>query len=301
MRIHANGGGHHHNLADIRSAARHAAEDGLAGFWLSQIFGPDALTALAVVGAEVAGIELGTSIVPVYGRHPLALAMQALTAQAACNGRLVLGIGPSHQITVEYLYGESYAHPYARTAEYLRALRPLLAGEPTDLQGEEVRVRGRVEIDAPPPPVLIAALGPRMLDLAGREADGTTLWMVGPRTIREHVVPRITSAATEAGRPAPRILAGVNVCVTDDPHTARARAATQLALYGTLPAYRAVLDTEGVGGPEDLLIAGDEETVTRGLDAYERAGATDVRVSVIAENENDAARTRDLLRQLAEA
>ena len=299
MRIHANGGGHHRNLDDVRAAAREAAEDGLAGFWLSQIFGPDALTALAVVGAEIPGIELGVSIVPVYGRHPLALAIQALTTQAACDGRLVLGIGPSHQITVELLYGDSYAHPYKRTAEYLRALRPLLAGQPVDIQGEEVRVRGRVEIEAPPPPVLVAALGPRMLDLAGREADGTTLWMVGPNTIRDRITPRVTAAARASGRAAPRILAGVNVCVTDDPAAARARAAEQLALYGTLPAYRAMLDAEGVAGPEDLLVAGDEDTAAAGLDAYARAGATDVRVSVIATDERDIARTRALLQSLA--
>ena len=298
MRIHANGGGHHHNVSDIRVAARQAADDGCAGFWLSQIFGPDALTALAIVGTEVPGIELGVSIVPVYGRHPLALAIQALTTQAVCDGRLVLGIGPSHQITVELLYGDSYAHPYTRTAEYLRALRPLLAGEPVDIQGEEVQVRGRVEIDAPAPPILVAALGPRMLDLAGREADGTTLWMVGPNTIRERVAPRIMAAARAAGRPAPRILAGVNVCVTDDPGAARARAAEQLALYGTLPAYRAMLYAVGVHGPEDLLIAGDEDTVAAGLDAYAHAGATDVRVSVIAADERETARTRALLRSL---
>jgi F420-dependent oxidoreductase-like protein len=297
MRIHANGGGHHHNLDDIRTAARRAADNGLAGFWLSQIFGPDALTALAVVGTEVPDIELGVSIVPIYGRHPLVLAMQALTTQAACNGRLTLGIGPSHQIGVEYLYGDSYT----RTVEYLGALRPLLAGEAADVQGQEIRARGRVEIDASPPSILIAALGPRMLDLAGREADGTTLWMVGTNTIRERITPRISAAASEAQRPAPRILAGINICVSDNPREARARAAQQLALYGTLPAYRAMLDAEGVEGPEDLLIAGNEDTVAAGLAAYAQAGATGARVSVIADNEQDATRTWTLLRAIAQA
>jgi 5,10-methylenetetrahydromethanopterin reductase len=299
MRIHANGGGHNHSLDDIRGAARRAADDGLAGFWLSQIFGPDALTALAVIGTEVPDIELGVSVVPVYGRHPLVLAMQALTTQAACGGRLVLGIGPSHQLPVEFLYGDTYARPYTRTVEYLHALRSLLAGEAADVQGEEVRVRGRVEIDAAPPPILIAALGPRMLDLAGSEADGTTLWMVGPNTIGDRIAPRITAAASAAGRTQPRVLAGVNICVTDDADAARAHAAQQLALYGTLPAYRAMLDAEGVAGPEDLLIAGDEDAVAEGLLAYARAGATDVRVSVVTGSDTDAVRTRALLRTLA--
>jgi F420-dependent oxidoreductase-like protein len=299
MRIHANGGGHHHNLDDIRAAARRAADNGLAGFWLSQIFGPDALTALAVVGTEVPDIELGVSIVPVYGRHPLVLAMQALTTQAACEGRLTLGIGPSHQIGVEYLYCDSYTRPYTRTEEYLRALRPLLAGEAADVQGQEVRARGRVEIEAPPPSILIAALGTRMLDLAGHEAEGTTLWMVGPNTIREHITPRITAAAAAAHKPPPRILAGINICVTNNPEAARARAAQQLALYGTLPAYRAMLDAEGVEGPEDLLIAGDEKTVAREITEYADAGATDARVSVIADDEQDVTRSWSLLRALA--
>jgi F420-dependent oxidoreductase-like protein len=298
MRIHANGGGYHRNLSDIRAAARRAVDNGLAGFWLSQIFGPDSLTALAVIGAEVPDIELGVSVVPVYGRHPLVLAMQALTTQAACGGRLVLGIGPSHKLTVEMLYGDSYGRPYTRTVEYLRALRSLLAGEATDVQGEEVRVRGRVEVDATPPSILVAALGPRMLDLAGRDAEGTTLWMVGPNTIRERIAPRITAAAVAAAKTPPRILAGVNICVTDDPGAARAQAAQQLALYGTLPAYRAMLDAEGVAGPEDLLIAGDEDTVTEGLLAYAQAGTTDVRVSVVAGSDTDAARTHALLRTL---
>jgi 5,10-methylenetetrahydromethanopterin reductase len=299
MRIHANGGGHHHRLDDIRAAARQAADDGLAGFWLSQVFGPDALTALAVVGTETPDLELGVSVLPVYGRHPLAIAMQARTTQAACNGRLVLGIGPSHQMVVELLYGESYARPFTRTAEYVRALRPLLAGESTDVQGDEVRARGRVEIDAAPIPILVAALGRRMLALAGRETDGTTLWMVGPNTIRDRITPTITEAATAAGRSAPRILAGVNICVTGDPDAARVRAADALAVYGTLPAYRAVLDAEGAAAPEDLLVAGDEDAVEAGLRSYAAAGATDVRVSIHAGTDEELERSRAVLRSVA--
>jgi len=156
MRIHLNIGGHHRSLDTIRAETRQAAADGLAGAWMSQIFGPDALTALAVVGQEVAGLELGVSIVPIYGRHPLALAMQARTVQAAVDGRLTLGIGPSHQFVVEFLYGESYAKPYTRTREYLQALLPLLAGEPADVVGEEITARGTLDIDAPSaPPVLV--------------------------------------------------------------------------------------------------------------------------------------------------
>ena len=155
--------------------ARETVEDGLAGMWLSQVFSLDSLTALALVAADTPGIELGTSVVPIYGRHPIVLAMQALTAEQATGGRLVLGVGPSHQLVVEMLFGESYAKPYSDTAAYLDALAPLLRGG------------GAVTIDAPPPPVLLAALGPRMLRLAAAKADGVALWMTGPKTIADRV------------------------------------------------------------------------------------------------------------------
>jgi F420-dependent oxidoreductase-like protein len=266
---------------------------------MSQIFGLDSLTALAVVGPEFPGLDLGVSVVPVYGRHPLVLAMQARTVHTAVGGRLILGIGPSHQITVEGLFGDSYARPYTRTAEYLRALLPLLAGEAADVNGEELTARGLVTIDAPTgPPVLVAALGPKMLRLAGEQAAGTSLWMVGPRTIAGHIVPTISRAASDAGRPPPRVLAGVTACVTDDPDAARERAASEQAMYATLPAYQRVMQAEGVDGPADLVIAGDEDTVADGLRRYGEAGATDLRVTIIAAGDGERDRTRAVLRSL---
>lgn len=298
MRIGWNGGGHHRSLDTIRADARRAVADGFASFWLSQITGPDALTALAAVAADAPGIELGTSIVPIYGRHPIVLAQQALTAQAATGGRLVLGIGPSHQLMVEGMLGERYDRPFTRTAEMLRALRGLLAGEAIAIEGEELVARGQLAIDAAPCPILIAALGPRMLDLAGREADGTTLWMVGARTLTEHIAPRIREAADAAGRPSPRILAGIPVCVTDAPDRARAFAAKQLSMYGRLPAYRAMLEREGVDGPEHLLATGSEDAVREQLAAFAKAGATDLRVSALCPALAETERTREMLGSL---
>ncbi len=298
MRIGWNGGGHHRSLEAIRDEARRAAEDGFASFWLSQITGPDALTALAAVAADAPGIELGTSIVPLYGRHPIPLAQQVLTAQAATGGRLVLGIGPSHKLLVEGMLGESYERPFTRTREMLRALRGLLAGGAVHVEGEEFVARGQLAIEAPPCPILVAALGPRMLELAGSEADGTTLWMVGARTVSEHIAPRIRAAAAAAGRPAPRIVAGVPVCVSDAPDRARAFAAGQLKLYGQLPAYRAMLEREGVSGPEDLLVTGPEDSVLAQLAAYARAGATDLRVGLLCPTSEERERTRVSLRAL---
>ncbi len=299
MRIGWNGGGNHRSLDSIREDARRAAADGFSSFWLSQIAGPDSLTALAAIAADAPGIELGTSIVPLYGRHPLALAQQALTAQAATGGRLVLGIGPSHQLLVEGMLGESYARPFTRTKEMLAAITGLVHGEAVSIDGDEVVARGQLAIDAPAPSILVAALGPKMLDLAGRGADGTTLWMVGPKTIGGHIAPRIREAASAAGRPEPRVLAGVPVCVTDAPDRARAFASESLQMYGQLPAYRAMLDREGLAGPEDLLVAGCEDAVRAGLAAFEYAGATDLRVAPLAPTEDEAERTRGLLAVLA--
>ncbi len=297
MRIALNIGGHHRSIDAIRAQAHQAADDGLAGVWMSQIFGPDALTALAVVGQEVPDLELGVSVVPIYGRHPLALAIQARTVHAAVDGRLTLGIGPSHQFVVEALYGESYAKPYTRTKEYLEALLPLLAGDAADVVGEEITARGKLDIDAPgAPAVLVSGLGPKMLKLAGTQAAGTTLWMVGPDTIAKHIAPTITAAAAEAGRGAPRILAGVTACVTDDPDAVRARSAAEQGLYGNLPAYQHMLQAEGVDNPSDLVIAGDEAAVNEGLRRYAEAGASDVRVTILTGDDEEYERTRQVLR-----
>lgn len=299
MKIGWNGGGHHRDLAAIREEARHAAEDGFASFWLSQITGPDALTAIAAIGSDAPGIELGTSIVPVYGRHPMVIAAQALTAQAATEGRLVLGIGASHQLIVEGGFGESYGRPFTRTKEVFRAVRGLVSGDIVGIEGKEVVARGQLAIDAPPCPILVAALGPRMLDLAGREADGTTLWMVGPQTVADHVVPRIREAASAADRPAPRVLAGVPVCITADADRARAHAAQGLAVYGQLPAYRQMLDAEGVDGPEGIVAIGSEDQVRERLATYESAGVTDLRVNALCPTPDEEETTRAFLRDIA--
>jgi F420-dependent oxidoreductase-like protein len=298
MRIGINGGGHHTSLDAIRDEARAAARDGFASYWLSQINGPDALTALAVAGAEAPGIELGTAIVPTYPRHPIALAIQALTVQAATGGRLVLGIGPSHRVAVEGAWGLSYAKPLSHTREYLAVLRDLLQGKAVSFAGEQIVARGQLAIDAQPCPVLLAALGPRMLELAGTAADGTVTWMAGARTLREHIIPAVVAAAEKAGRGRPRVVAGLPICVTDDVAGARAHAAEKLRVYGTLPAYRAMLEREGAAGPEEILLAGAESEVRDALAALEVSGVTDLRASVLCANSEEALRTRALLRSL---
>lgn len=285
-------------LSELTEQVQRAADDGFASAWLSNIFGLDALTALAVAGRGT-GIELGTAVMPTYPRHPAALAQQALTAAASLGGRLVLGIGPSHKIVIEDMFGYSFAQPVRHVREYLAVLRPLLDGQPADFAGETVRARVGLTVPVPGRvPFLLAALGPQMLRLAGEQADGTVLWMTGPATVAGHVVPTITAAARAAGRPDPRVVCMLPVCVSDDPGGARDRAARVFGMYGQLPSYRAMLDREGAAGPADVAITGDEDTVSAQITGLAEAGVTDF-VAVGYARGVEAARTRELLRALA--
>ncbi|MBG0817072.1 TIGR03564 family F420-dependent LLM class oxidoreductase [Planomonospora sp. ID82291] len=282
-------------LGKLRERIARGADEGFTSAWVSHIFGLDALTALAVAGAAVPGIELGTAVVPTYPRHPAALAQQALTVNAALDGRLTLGIGLSHQVVVEGMFGYGYDRPARHMREYLSVLMPLARGENVTFEGETITARiGLSTPGAGDMPVLIAALAPRMLKLAGEVADGTVLWMTGPRTVAEHIAPAVTEAARAAGRPAPRIVCALPVCVTDDVEAARARAAEVFAVYGQLPSYRAVLDREGAAGPADVAIVGDEETVAARIEALAAAGVTDF---AAAEFTSDG-RTRKFLKTL---
>jgi 5,10-methylenetetrahydromethanopterin reductase len=285
-------------LSRLRDQLQRAADDGFASAWVSNIFGLDALTALAVAGSRVPGIELGTAVVPTYPRHPAVLAQQALTAATALGGRLTLGIGLSHKIVIEDMYGYSFDRPARHMREYLSILLPLLNGQQASFQGETMRAQ--IGLSTPRPgrvPVLLAALAPQMLRLAGQRADGTVLWMTGPATIRDYIVPAIGEAAAAAGRPSPRVVCLLPVCVTDDPDGARARANRVLAIYGQLPSYRAMLDREGAAQPGDVVLAGDEDAVAAQIGALEEAGVTDF-VAVEYSHGEDQVRTRALLKSL---
>jgi F420-dependent oxidoreductase-like protein len=295
------GGGPKTTLDDVVGQIRSAADDGFSAAWLSQIFGWDALTALAVAGREVPGIELGTAVIPTYPRHPMALAAQALTTSAATGGRLVLGIGLSHQIVIEGVLGYSFEKPARHMREYLSVLIPLLHAEQVQFEGETVTFRGMGPLEAPgaePPPVLLAALAPRMLELAGSRADGTVTWMTGPGTIADHIGPSIRKAAEAAGKPAPRIAVGLPVSVTADADAARQAANKAFAVYGQLPSYRAMLDKEGAAQPGDVAIVGDEDTVRAGIQRVFDAGGTEFSAAVFGSRE-EVGRTRGLLKKLA--
>ncbi len=282
----------------VVAAARVAEQDGFASYALPQIFGLDAMAVLSVVGREVPRIGLATGVVPTYGRHPVTMAQQALTVQAASGGRFTLGIGLSHQIVIENMFGLSFDKPLRHMREYLAVLMPLLHEGKADFDGETISTHAAIDAkDRQPCPVLVAALGPKMLELAGRVADGTVTWMTGPATLGTYTVPPIGAAAARAGRPAPRVVASLPVCVTTATDQARERAAKDFQVYGFLPSYRAMLDREGAAGPADVAIVGDEPTVTRELRRLAEAGVTEFVASVYGSSDERAA-TRAVLKSM---
>lgn len=264
-------------LAAVTDQMRVATSAGFASAWISQALGWDALTALAAVGATVPGIAVGTAVVPVSQRHPIVLAAQALTTQAAVGGRLTLGIGAGIAPMVSGMFGLPADRAAVRMREYLSVLDPLLRGEGVEYRGETLTAVGSVSIgDAvPAPPVLLAAMGPRMLRLAGELTAGTVTWMTGPKTLDSHIVPTISRAAEDAGRPAPSIVAGLPVCVTNHPEDVRSRIAEQFVPAARVPEYRAVFDREGVGGPQDVAVVGTEREVAAALARLRDAGVTE--------------------------
>jgi len=286
-------------LDDVVAEAAAAERDGFAAYWAPHIFGHDALTALAVAGTKVPRIELGTSVVPTFPRHPHAIAQQAHTVAAASGGRFTLGIGLSHKVVIENMFGLSYDRPVRHLREYLSVLMPLSRGEPANVDGEMYRVHAAVNAKGSDGfGVVVAALGEQMLRVTAALADGTLTWCTGPVTLAEHTIPTITAAAEEFGRPAPRVIAALPVCVTADVEGATARAAELFAAYGALPSYRAMLDREGVAGPADIAIIGSAGAVQDRIGALAEIGVTDFAAVEFGGTPQEAADTREALTRL---
>ena len=284
---------------EVVAATEKTAAAGFRSAWLANIFGVDAIVGAAIAGRAVPGIRMGTAVVPIGPRHPHALAQAAATAWDATDGHFTLGIGVSHQIVIETMFGLSYDKPAKQMREYLAVLLPLLRDGNVSHEGELYRVHAPLERGRDgSPDVLLAALAPVMLRLAGEVADGTLLWMTGAKTVADHVAPRICGAAEAAGRPSPRIVCALPIAVTNDPDAARETAATTFAIYGNLPSYRAMLDREGAEGPGDVAIVGDEETVAAGVRELEGAGVTEFSAACFGDGET-MSRTVEFLRGLA--
>ncbi|MDT5251072.1 MAG: hypothetical protein QOE48_216 [Mycobacterium sp.] len=274
-------------LADIELAE--AA--GMDTAWIPQVPNDfDALLAVALMGTRTTRIELGTAVVPLQAQHPIALARQALSTQAATGGRLALGVGPSHHWIISDMLGLPYERPAAYTRDYLEVLTAAFSGPgPVDVVNETFTVHNPLDL-APvaPLPVLVAALGPVMLSLAGERADGTVLWMADERAVAEHVVPRITKAADNAGRAAPRIVAGIPVCLCapSEVDAARERANRILGEAEVSPNYQRLLDYGDARDVGDLCAAGDETAILARMRRFADAGVTDLSVRLLPIGDN---------------
>lgn len=304
MRIGLNGGAG--SIERMIEQARQAEADGFSALWYPSAVAGDPVAPMAVVGRETSTLELGTAVLQTYTAHPVLQAQRAAAA-AFAMGRpgFTLGIGPSHAPVIEGMYGMSYATPGRHTEEYVKIVAALLRGEAVDHAGAELTLRGLpAQPPAHPVQLLVAALAPRLLRVAGSVADGTILWMGNARAVETHVAPRIGKAAADAGRPSPRIVAGLPVAVHDDVAQARAVAAAQFAVYGQLPNYQRILAHGGVDGPADAAIVGDEAAVAAQLQALLDAGATDIWAAIFPVGDDASAsrrRTRALLQELAAA
>ncbi|MEM8620530.1 MAG: TIGR03564 family F420-dependent LLM class oxidoreductase [Actinomycetota bacterium] len=277
--------------ADMNSAE----DDGFSAYWLAQSGNIDALTAFAAHGPSSTSTELGTAVIPTWTVHPHAIAVQALTTQAAVGGRLVLGVGLSHEPTVRDRWKMAWERPVRQMLDYLDILQPLLAEGAAHHEGHFWSFEGEIARVASAPKVMLAALGTQMLDIAGRRTDGTILWCVGPRTVKQHIAPTINAAAADAGRPTPAVVCSLPVWVTDDPSGARAFLDQILATYAELPSYAAMLEREGVSTVGGLAIAGSETEVVERIDELAASGATQLSALALGGNPDEIAHTRQVL------
>jgi F420-dependent oxidoreductase-like protein len=285
--------------------AEQAEADGFSSLWYASAIGGDPMAVMVLAGRATSSIELGTAIVQTYACHPFLQASRSVAAAAAIGtpGRFTLGVGPSHEVVVEGMLGLSYEHAGRHTEEYIEVLAPLVRGERVSFTGEDFRVNagpipGAAEADVQ---LLVSALAPRLLRVAGTHAAGTVLWMANARAISDHVAPLIRLAATRADKPTPRIVAGLPVAVHDDVDEARSAAAEQFSVYASLPNYLRLLERGGVSTPAEAVIVGNESDVAEQIAALFDAGATDLWAApfpVGSDRSASRARTRSLLKEL---
>jgi F420-dependent oxidoreductase-like protein len=305
MRIGLTGGAS--NVDKLVAQAQEAEADGFTSLWYASLVQGDPLVAMAIAGRATAELELGTAVLQTYPCHPLLQANRAASVVSAM-GRpgFTLGIGPSHESLVRGVLGMSYDRPGQNTEEYVRILTGVLRGQDVDLSGDEwsAHTQGRAIPPPHPVPVLVAALGPRLLRVAGEHADGVVLWMAPPRAVETHVLPKLVAAADSAGRPAPRVVAGLPVAVHDDEGEARSAVAANSGMYAGMPNYQRILEIGGADDVASAAIVGDERAVGQQLQGLVDAGATDIWASIVpvgSDRETRTAstrRTRDLLRTL---
>jgi F420-dependent oxidoreductase-like protein len=280
------------DLAAGVDLARRAEALGYDSVWVTHGLGRDSFLVLAAYGAVTARIGLGNGVVPIYPRHPVTMAQAALTLSELTAGRFRLGIGVSHRASMDAMLGVPITEPLAVMREYVAVLRGAL-GAGANFDGKHYRAHWSLALPArpPAPPILLAALGPKMCELAGEIADGAILWLCSPDYVRDVARPAIERGRRRAGKTLDgfEIVAAVPLAVTDDRAAALAAFRTELARYVALPFYRAMMEASGLGEAlrahdregavtesmaDALGAVGDAGRARAFLDAYRRAGVT---------------------------
>ena len=281
------GAGSAGTLEDQIKQVVEAEKAGFDSLWAAHIMDVDVMTMLSMAAEQTNRIEMGTAVTPTFLRHPIAMAQQALTLQKVAKGRFTLGIGVNHKPVVENRLGMKFHRPWRHMFEYLNIIHALTREGKVDYQGEIFSANTQFTMPTlSQVPVLLAALGPKMLNTAGEFADGTITWMTGTETLKNYIVPTITKAATTVGRGSPRIVAAVPLVVTDDREAGFKAADRYFGRYGQLPSYRAMLDREGVESSAEMALIGDERELEEILKGYSSAGVTDLAVQIFSNDPN---------------
>jgi F420-dependent oxidoreductase-like protein len=293
----------------IVQQAQRAESEGFTSLWYASTVAGDPLVAMALAGRATSTIELGTAVLQTYPCHPLLQANRvAAAANAAGRQAITLGLGPSHEAVVRGVLGLSYDHPGRNTEEYLHIISRLLRGQPVEFDGRDWTTHSTghpVQLDYPVP-LLLAALSPRVLQIAGQYTDGVVLWMASAHAIESRITPNLYAAARESNKPQPRIVAGIPVAVHDDITEARGAVAAMSTMYAGMINYQRIIQAGGGTTPADIAVIGDEDEVHKQLQNIIAAGATDIwaqPIAVGANREQRAAslqRTRKLLSELAQ-
>lgn len=291
----------HFVLENLISEAQLVADAGFTSYWLPQQADLDAIQLAVLITNEVPSLELGTTVVPIQTRFPIHMAQEAATAYRFSNGRFVLGIGVEHKPVVEDMWGLSFDRIVDVMSEYVQIVVALLKTGRVQFKGDFYNV-DTFFYRFPPMPdaqVILGALGKRMLTVAGTHADGTTTWLAGINTVRDHIAPTIAAAAEEAGRSVPRVVVLLPVVVTQDRDAALARVSEQFEGYTTMPSYRSMLDREHPQNAGDVAIVGSRDEVIDQLGSLGETGATDFGAILFAEGQKERDATIDTFLEAA--
>jgi F420-dependent oxidoreductase-like protein len=276
-------------LDESVARAKAAERLGLESVWVSQLpYARDTALVLAAYAHATQRVGLGTGVLPIYTRHPTAMVQMAATLDELSGGRFILGMGVSHKVTVESMWGLHLEHPVESMREYLDIVRTSLRNGGCAIDGKHFSAHWAYSGPRRPEmPVMISALSPRMLDLAGERADGVVLWMCSPNYIRDHVVPAVKAGRQKAGKTMEgfEIVAAISVCLTSDRPAAFAVFRQTVERYANLPYYRKVMDAGGFQAQlaegevseammDEMAGIGDESQVRDAIRRYREAGVT---------------------------